>query len=222
MKVLIHSLQSSGASLFAYFLSQTPRTIGIIDLNNHRLAPRIGSPYSIVLKCVITTTWTIQQHVESFGPDKTILFIRNPYNNYFSLRDKIYANRSGSLRDKFRLLEAAFSQRNEYDATIFYEDFLTDKAGTIAKVRSIGWPATEEYYDFRRTPADIFNFNNVFCRWCRENPAAAGPQGGWGMGNLSGNTIIPSLSDKPYDAAVVREVRELCPGLSEYYASVTR
>ena len=217
MKLFVHGMQSSGASLFAYFLSQRTETLGIIDLNNHRLAPALDYPFDIVLKAVITTRWSLAEHIDSFHPERKILFIRNPYDNYYSLKDKVYADKSGGIDEKFALLEACFLNQDRYDATIYFEDFISRHAETVAKLNKISWGASLEHYNFPRGPRDIYAFNMIFCEWCRNNPAAPGPEGGWGMGNIRDNKINLALRDKPFDASVDEKVRQLCPALYEYY-----
>jgi hypothetical protein len=217
MKVLIYGMQSSGASLLAFFMAQKANTVGIIDLNNHRLAPSLDLPFDTVLKAVITTPWSLDQHINSFQPDRTILLVRNPYSNYYSLQGKVYASKSGDIDDKFALLDRYFAQRDRFDATIIYERFLTDRADTVAQMNAIGWVSHLTHYALPRTQVEITRFNNEHCRWCRENPAAAGPAGGWGMGNISGAAINPGLSEKPADPAIEKKVRELCPVLSAFY-----
>lgn len=218
MKLLVHGMQSSGASLFAYYLAQVTDTIGVIDLNNHRVAPALNIPLDIIMKAVITTRWSLEDHVNSFRPDKTILFLRNPYNNYYSLMSKVYANKSGTIDDKFRLLEDSFNRQDTYDTTIFYEQFITDRQGTVALMNGLGWKSTLEHYGFPRSPREVYAFNMVFCEWCRNNPAAPGPAGGWSMGNIREPKINLSLSDKPVDLATREKVQALCPNLTDYYS----
>lgn len=220
MKILIYGLQSSGASLLAFFMAQKANTVGIIDLNNHRLAPTLDLPFDIVLKAVITTSWSLDQHIKSFRPDKTILLVRNPCHNYYSLQNKVYANKSGNIDDKFVLLDKYFAEPDRFDATIVYERFLTDRAGMVAQLNAIGWESHLAHYELPRTKVDIAHFNNEHCQWCKENPAAAGPAGGWGMGNISGAAINPKFSEKPADPAIEKKVRALCPALSEFYRSL--
>lgn len=217
LRTLVYGLQSSGASLFTYFLSQRPDTVGIIDLNNHRLAPALPLNHDIALKAVITTRWPLERHIDNFGPDRTILFLRNPYNNYYSLRDKAYADKSGTIDEKFRLLDYVFMHRQRFDLTICYEDFIADPENTLERLASIGWHMKPEYYRFPRTPREVADFNNIHSEWCRLNPAAAGPAGGWGMGNIQSSKINLSLAEKPYNAETDKRVKELCPNLHAYY-----
>lgn len=216
-RILVYGMQSSGASLFSYFLSQNPDTLGIIDLNNHRLAPDLPDEFDIVLKAVVSTRWSLQDHIDSFHPDKTILFIRNPCHNYYSLMDKAYANKSGLLDEKFKLLDHYFEAREQFDLTLFYEDFILDYSGTIEKLNTIGCKYTEEHYRFSRTPQEIADFNINNSNWCRDNPAAEGPAGGWGMGNIHSSAIKLELCTKPITSEIISRVRTDCPVLYAYY-----
>ena len=216
-RLLVYGMQSSGASLFAYFLSQRQETLGIVDLNNHRLAPPLPDELDIVLKTVVTTRWRLQEHIDSFQPDRTILFIRNPCSNYYSLVDKVYANKSGTVDEKLKILESHFKLRDQFDLTIFYEDFITDYNGTIEKLNSIGWDSKPEHYNFPRSSRDITSFNIENSTWCKENPAAEGPKGGWGMGNIRSSSIKLALSDKPCTSAMMDKVKTLCPAIYDYY-----
>jgi|GEM_PF-766903 len=216
-RLLVYGMQSSGASLFSYFLAQKAESLGIIDLNNHRLAPALPYEFDIVLKTVVTTRWSLEDHIENFQPDKTILFIRNPCSNYYSLTNKVYANKSGTAEEKFALLDSYFEAREQFDLTIFYEDFITDFSGTITKLKEIGWESSQEHYTFPRTPQEISEFNIRHSKWCRENPAAEGPSGGWGMGNIHSSSINLSLSTKPVTPDIIDKVKKLCPVLQAYY-----
>ena len=219
MKILIYGLQSSGASLFCYFIAQKAGSIGIVDLNNHRVAPNMDIGLDVALKVVITTNHSLADHIASFNPDKIILFLRNPYNNYYSLRDKSYASKSGGVDEKFALLEHYFTTDDLFDQVVTYEDFIHDRAATLNKINVIGWQMPPNAYIFPRSPREIFLFNNLHSEWCRNNPAAPGPQGGWGMGNLSGAQINPTLSEKPYVEEINDKIKILCPSIHAFYTS---
>ncbi|MFW5804545.1 MAG: hypothetical protein ACOCWG_04885, partial [bacterium] len=77
MRILVHGLQSSGASLFTLFLAQHPNRIAIIDLLNKQLAPSLThlKDKELLLKTVVTSKYALQDHQENYNPDKTILFI---------------------------------------------------------------------------------------------------------------------------------------------------
>jgi hypothetical protein len=195
-------MQSSGASLYAFYLSQGDRTIGIVDLNNHRLAPFVETSLDVVIKCVVTTRWTLEQHISSFKPDKTVLFLRDPYDVYRSLSNKVYANKSGSIQDKFRVLENTFLGKDKFDEVVYFEDFVAQNKG----------------YNFHRSPEEVRTFNNSNSDWCRENPAKSGPEGGWGFGKLKPGCVRDTtVDDSRRDEVISATIEAWCPLLSQNY-----
>ena len=201
MKTLIYAMQSSGASLYAWYLAQKKDVIGIVDLNNHRLAPPITAESDIVLKCVITTRWTLEQHVESFKPDKTILYLRDPYQTYSSLVTKVYANKSGTIDEKFRILDQIYQQRDNFDEVVLYEEF-------IQKHRD---------FVFVRSKEEIIRFNESNSEWCKLNPEAPGDKGGSGFGGICGKTI-QNKNEAPIENEIIfNKVKNLCPELFQLY-----
>src|SRR4029079_2548918 len=143
MRLLVHGMQSSGASAFTMFLAQRPEALALVDIPNNFAAPRISTPLDFVAEVVITPAYPLAVHVDRFRPDRTILFLRDPRDNYVSLRTKPYRNYSGLMREKFRLLEGIFAERSRYDAVIHYEDFVARDPEVIATVRRLGWPVEE-------------------------------------------------------------------------------
>lgn len=202
-------MQSSGATLYAYFLSQDPRTVGILDLNNHRQAPSLTTSLDVVLKCVVTQVWDVEDHRERFEPDRTILFLRNPYDNFMSLKDRVYANRSGTVEQKFKKLNQYYRHRQDFDEVVRYEDFIAQNLGV----------------ELGRSLTELKEFNNREVKWCRENPAAPGPTGGWGLGNLrKGGTplrVEAPTSWEPRDPRQWEKLRSWCPDVVALYERST-
>lgn len=172
MKTLIYAMQSSGASLFAYWLAQQPKCIGIIDLYNSQVAPAIDHE-NVIIKCTISKHIKIDEHKQNFKPDKTILFIRNPIENHLSLSEKHYCLEGGSIEEKFAILEQNISS-NKFDMIIKYEDF-------IMKNIQIGDPS---YYNFERTLNEIKSYNEINSEWCKHNHKKK-----WGYGNIHANNL---------------------------------
>ena len=110
MKILVYGMQSSGASIITYFLAQKPDTLAFLDIFNKEIAPAMDSAKDtdIVIKCTINPNIPLKKHLDSFKPDKTILVLRHPYYNYASLKNKRF---SGSIDNKFRVLEDCFNNR---------------------------------------------------------------------------------------------------------------
>jgi len=174
MKTLIYGLQSSGASLFSYWLSQQENCIGVIDLYFNQVSPFIDHD-NVVLKCCITKDIPLEFHVESFKPDQIILFIRNPITNHLSLSEKSYSNSGGSIEDKLSLLETYFSQK-KFDTVIKYEDFISKRLPS-----HVGCPS---YFQFKKTIENVKEYNFLKSDWCRTKYKK-----GWGIGNIHINDL---------------------------------
>jgi hypothetical protein len=177
-RTLIYGMQSSGASLFAYFLSQRPETIGIIDLWHGCLAPDLAADTArdVVLKCVVTERWSFEDHVRSFQPDVKILFLRDEDANRRSLSTKPYRNKSGSIERKFQIVNECRNHLSWFDHVVHYETF-TGQPGTC--LEQLGDLADLGYYAFRRSRDEIIDFNSKNSRWCRKNHLRS-----WSFGNI--------------------------------------
>jgi hypothetical protein len=157
MRLLLFGMQSSGASLATYLLGQVPSSVVLVDLYSYELMPEIDvdSAEHVIAKAVITTTHSLDAHVHSFAPNRTILLLRDPVQNYVSLRRKEYANDDGELDAKFRILESVFSERSRFDLVLRYEDLVQNPADVIRELNAIGFPGGMEMYDFSRSRAEI-------------------------------------------------------------------
>lgn len=151
MRLLVYGMQSSGATAFALFLAQRPGCLALVDVLNNYAAPRLDTALDVVAKVVVTTAYPLHVHQDRFRPDKTILFLRDPRDNYESLRQKNYRNHSGLIDEKFSLLDDMFEARDTFDAVIEYEDFVARAPHVVEVVSGLGWPASEADYSFRRT-----------------------------------------------------------------------
>jgi hypothetical protein len=223
VKALVYALQSSGASLFAYFMGQRPGSIAIIDLRARAgrlpmlrstpVAPPLESASPIALKCVVTVEAPFERHVESFRPDRAILFLRDPYANAASLRGKVYERHGGDLEEKLRLLEGCFRKRTSFDAVICYEDFVRDHAGTVDRLDELGWSATPGYYAFDRSLEEIVRYNCAESQWCARYRGTR-----WGTGNIRGDRVNQGLVEKTLPPSCRERVERLCPDLCGFYA----
>jgi hypothetical protein len=214
MRILVHGLQSSGASLFTLFLAQHPNRIAIIDLLNKQLAPSLIhlKDKEVLLKTVVTSKYTLQDHQENYNPDKTILFIRNPYDNYVSLMAKKWKNENGSINVKFKLIEKYFCS-NVFDLIMFYEDLICAKTQTIEKLNSNGIVADIFYYDFNRSFQSIFEFNKM-------NNIFEEDKFKYNTGQIHfnrKNIINPKLMRKNISEQDKEMVQKLCPTICEHY-----
>lgn len=214
MRVLVYGLQSSGASLFTYFMAQKKDCIGIIDLFNKHLMPSFSDveDIDIVAKCVVTTRYPLQEHVSSFKPDKTILFIRNPYNNWVSLSGKSWKKENGTMEQKFAIMEDCFVNQDRFDTVVKYEDFVGDKQGTMEKLSAYG--VEDYFFDFKRQPLHIRRFNNAHSRECVQKKFK------YNTGKLhirSKDVISKSYVKKVIPPKLDVKLNGICPELCKHY-----
>lgn len=204
-------MQSSGASLFTFFLGQIPNSIAIIDTWLESVVPSLSENVSenvdhVIAKAVITTTYSLSDHVKSFDPDVKILFVRHPYHNYVSLSRKVYGDFGGHIDDKFSELESVYAARDKFDVVVSYESFLADPQRTISELRAVGIPVSEDYLSFNRKHHSIVDFNIENSHWCRSHF-----QEKWGLGNIKDYSINPSYSFKYLPKNIKDKVYLLCP-----------
>lgn len=214
MRILLYGMQSSGASLVTYFLAQSPRSVALIDVWARHLTPMLAGERasSVIAKCTVTTEFTFDEHASSFRPDRTILILRDPVQNYASLRGKEYVAEGGDIDEKFRRLESVFRERERFDLTLAYETFVQDPESTVAAFRGIGVDADSRYYRFRRSTRRIKSYNFAREPWCSERFGF-----GWGFGNVQGTRLDPSKLYRRAAAEVEERVRALCPSVCSYY-----
>ena len=177
MRVLVYGMQSSGASLFSFFLAQRPGAIAVIDLWDGFVAPDFADVETdVILKCVVAPVVPLEKHLASFKPDVTILFVRSEESNLESLSRKGYKNDGGKMDEKFAQLRTHMEQKELFDHVIDYEGFLHDRSKTLT---ALGALAAPNYYEFKRTKQDILNFNRSHSAWCRKYYRRR-----WGFGNV--------------------------------------
>ena len=151
-------------------------------------------------------------------PDRTILFVRNPNDNYASLQCKPYANKGGSLNSKFRILDSLFQSREQnFDLTIHYEEMIQSPDRTLTQLRALGWELGSEAYQLSRSLEEVRSFNREHSLWCREHDAHVTGMPGWGNGNISGTAIRTDLVNRPVDPRLAGRVTQLCPNLCRHY-----
>jgi hypothetical protein len=221
MRIFCYGMQSSGASLVTLFLAQTPRTVAVVDLLNAYLMPRleIKSAEHVVAKAVVTTSHSIDSHKSSFQPDRTVLILRDPLQNYVALRRKYYANESGTIDDKFAVLENVHARTDAFDVVLRYEDFVLRPHAAVEQLKSAGLPVEVGNFTFPRSREELKEFAFEQCDWCRENYESR-----WKFGNVQGREPKRSSVYKYVPRAVAEHVRTLCPKLvtqyDEYYNSI--
>jgi hypothetical protein len=193
MKTLIYGMQSSGASLFAYWLAQQDNCIGVIDLHFDEVAPPIEFE-NVILKCVPSKDVSLERHIDSFRPDKVIFFVRNPIENYLSLSEKVYSNHGGSIEYKLSIMDSHVNC-TKHDGLVRYEDFIVGRVP-----QDIGHPS---YYEFRKSLSDIKHFNFLHSPWCKDNFKIK-----WGIGNIHENGR---------NLSILNNFCQTCPNLFNLY-----
>ena len=210
MRLLVHGMQSSGATLFTYFLAQRPGCLALVDILNNYAAPRLETTLDAVAKCVVTTAYPIAVHQERFRPDRTILVLRDPRDNYASLASKPYRNHSGLIDEKFILLDALFAGRDRFDATVHYEDFMDGDPGLLERVRALGWPADSSHYAFER------DFEQILATVWDDQPQLFA-EFEMSFGNCDPRGLKAERRVKPRAADIDRTLEALCPRLLAHY-----
>lgn len=205
-------MQSSGASAFTLFLAQRPDCVALVDIPNNFAAPRVDRSMTkdMVVKAVITTAYPAAVHMQRFRPDRTILFLRDPRDNYKSLSDKNYRNYSGLMDEKFILLDQIFAERHAFDAVIHYEDFVARSPCVTDAVNSLGWPVDERNYSYVKKHDEIFaalweNFPEIYQMM------------EMAFGNVRGSEVDPRFVSTLHDEEIDNKLRVLCPRLLGHY-----
>ena len=193
MRTLIYGMQSSGASLFCYWMAQQSGSVAVIDLYHDQVAPRIDHP-DVVLKCVVTRSIGIDAHLESFAPDRVIIFCRNPVENCLSLSEKVYANFGGSIDEKMGVLDAIL-RSGRFRNVVRYEDFIMGRFP-----EDLG---SASNYEFARTIDEVKSYNFENSEWCKQNYKKR-----WGTGNIHGSKRALSLL-RPATRACFKGLGEL-------------
>jgi len=209
-------MQSSGASLVAFFLAQKPNTFVIVDVYSEHEAPILAEVdvEDIVLKCVVTAKFSLETHVHNFNPDKKILVLRHPYHNYVSLKSKPWADGNSSIEEKFKILNNVLNNRNQFDLVIMYEDLLFNPCKVLREIQKIGYEATEDFFKFNRSRNELLHFN---CQHSEQFRAHYLERWGWGNIDLSGNKLIFLKIFKYISQKEKTKVHNLCPALYYYY-----
>lgn len=210
MRLLVHGMQSSGATAFTQVLAQRRGCVALVDIPNNYAAPRVTTPLDFVAKVVVTTAYPLAVHIERFQPDRVVLLLRDPRDNYASLRTKEYGNHSGLLDEKFLLLDRIFAERERFDAVVHYEDLVARDPAVMAAMAGIGWPIEPGYFRFGRSYDELLG-----SLWAAEPRLMA--EMTVVFGNARGGELTARFRDKPWDAAIEARVAGLCPRLLAHY-----
>lgn len=210
MRLLVYGMQSSGATAFSLFLAQRPGCLGLVDILNNYVAPKLSYSGDVIAKVVMTTAYPLSVHQERFRPDKTILFLRDPRDNYASLMQKTYRNHSGLIDEKFALLDRIFEQRESFDAVVRYEDFVRRVPSILETINRIGWPVAETFYAFRRTHVDL-----IAGLW--EAVPDLFNHFEFSYGNVQSSEVSARFRDKDRTSDIEGRLTRLCPAILQDY-----
>lgn len=217
MRIFIYAPQSSGGSLFCYWLSQLEGYLGVIDLFARFYPPpkEVLDNKNIVLKAVVSDL-ELDEHIRRFQPDKKILFFRNPYQNYASLSSKKFKNLGGDIDSKFIKLDGLYENRSLFDCMIKYEDFVSDHKGAVKALSEQGIPAGLGNYDFRRSTKEIVRYNSK-----HSEELAKTYRRQWKLGNIHKNfgRIRLCLKSSAINCIIMEKVDKLCPRLAAFYSN---
>ncbi|MFY8094297.1 MAG: hypothetical protein ACOVN0_12550 [Niveispirillum sp.] len=210
MRLLVQGMQSSGATAFAQVLAQRSGCLALVDVPNNYAAPRVTTRRDFVAKVVVTTAYPLAVHAERFRPDRLVLLLRDPRDNYASLRTKPYRHHSGLMDEKFRLLDQLFAERHRFDAIIHYEDLVARDPGVMADMAALGWPVEPGHFSFNRSYDELLG-----SLWAEEPHLQEEME--VVFGNARGRELSDRHRDKPRDAALEATVAGLCPRLLAHY-----
>lgn len=210
MRLLVHGMQSSGATAFTQVLAQRPGCVALIDIPNNYAAPRVSTSLDFVAKAVITTAYPLAVHVERFRPDRTVLLLRDPRDNYASLRTKPYRHHSGLMHEKFQILEGLFLARDGFDAVIHYEDLVARDPAILAAMAALGWPVTEDYFQFRRSYDELLG-----SLWAAEPALQEEMEVVFGNARTKG--LTDRFRDQKHPPGLEDTLETLCPRLLAHY-----
>jgi hypothetical protein len=209
--LLIYAMQSSGASSFCCFLGQRPDSVAVVDVWSRGITPAVETQYPVVAKATVNMLFAAEDHIKSFAPDRTLLFVRDPLAVYASLIKYDYANRFGAIDDKLARFDSAFAAGG-YDAVIRYEDFVARDPAVLQQIDGLGWPCDPSYYEMRRGLQEIARFN------CAASRGLANSIGnGWGFGNVRPGPIRQDLARRPNLPDLDARIAELSPVLYDHY-----
>jgi hypothetical protein len=214
MKLLVYSMESSGASTFAFFLAQRPQSVAVIDLWSECVAPPLDIDFPVIVKATVNLQVSYSDLISSFRPDRRILFVRDPVATYCSLIKYVYANMFGTAEEKLARFDEIYAAQG-FDLVVYYEDFVAFDPRIPAALTALGWPATPEYYAPARSLAEILDFNFEASSWLKDHF-----RGGWGPGNLRGDAIVDRFAKQEYDRESIQKVAAIAPRLSRHYRRI--
>lgn len=210
MRLLIYAMMSSGATSFSLFLAQRPDCLALVDVLNNYAAPRVTADKDMLVKVTMTTAYPLAVHIDRFRPDKIVLFLRDPRDNYLSLQTKNYRNHSGLMEEKFQLLDQVYAVRDHFDAVIHYEDFVARDPQVMETMCRLGWPTLPVYHSYARRHDELFK-----ALWDEMPDLYQRLE--LNFGNVQGYEVSERYRDKGNAPGLEETLQSLCPRLLQAY-----
>lgn len=211
MRLLLHALQASGASVTAAWLAQAPGCLALVDVPFSHVTPFVPGDRPVVAKAVITTAYSLAEHRQRFRADKTVLVTRHPVANWLSLSRKGYRDDNGLIEEKFALADQAVAAiGTDYDLLIRYEDLQRRRDRIRTDLATLGWPLPAEANRFPRDQSALLADLHTHA----PEVAARFPHGfgDWRPGGFRFGPLPPAPAD------TVERIATLCPRLMALYA----
>lgn len=160
MRVLVLSMQATGASSFAFFLGQREDSVVVWD--NYNLKQPLNTPNckNVILKQNLypCDPVSVSEKIEVFKPDRTILFVRDPRDIWTSL-DKTSEGIGGTIKEKLVMINELVESGRFI--ILRYEDFILNRENFVQSLQLL-FPdlgITMDNYKLNRTCESLISCN---------------------------------------------------------------
>lgn len=172
MRTFLCGVPSSGATFVAWTMSQSPGTLGLLDMCIGEI-PRdsdFPSRLDVVIKDTVGSGRPHEEWLARFKPDRVVIITRNEARTRESMirRYNASANPGRFLRHGEATIDAIYQEfhrvvgLNQHDEIVRYEDIVASKP------------------ELPRSLMEIAVQNHLNCEWCRWNAQPAR----WGFGGI--------------------------------------
>ena len=220
VRVLVYGMQSSGASLFTYYLAQMPDSLAVLDVWAQYVTPPLATNSSVITKVTVSADVDLGDHLASFRPTHTVLFVRDPVTNYPSLDGKPYRDIGGTLEEKLTILDQVYRRRESlFDATVYLEEFLSDPSAVGRQLEGLGLTLPGDALEFPRSVDSVRRFAIEQSAWCREFHGLK-----WDCGNIHADrlTRLDPVDQEPPPPEIVDRIAARCPAVLGVYRDKDR
>lgn len=208
-RVLIHGLQSSGASYVAVLAAQGKDTLAVIDLWNPERAPLIRHSGAVVLKTTAGPVPFSEQR-ERFRPDAQVLVVRHPVRQIATLSRESFRDYALPIEEKLVQFDLLFAdRRSDFDLVLRYEDAAGDPRSAARRLGELGLPMPDDVVDSPRSVEEIVRYARAESPWCEQHWRTR-----WGTGRY---TSERQDETPEINAEAMTLAEECCPALLDYY-----